>query len=74
MRRNICLSPQIDEFIPGRVAEVSVFLKRSECSDEATPVRVLSASRRGVPEGKDGYKVKIRAAVGRSSLTGIYYR
>lgn len=49
------LSPEIDKFIPGRIAEAFVLLKRSNCTNEATPLGLLSASRSGVPEGKNGH-------------------
>ena len=53
-RSIICLSPQADEFIPCRVAEASVLLKGGVCTNEATSLGLLSASRWGASERKGG--------------------
>ena len=45
--RNICLSPQIGESVPGRIAKASVLLKRGKYPNEVTPLGLLSASRSG---------------------------
>ena len=50
--RSICLGPQTDEFIPCCVAEASVLLKRGKCTNEATPLGLLSTSGGGALEGK----------------------
>ncbi len=53
-RSIICLNPKTDEFIPSRVAETSVQLKGSKCTNESTPLGLLSASISGALEGKGG--------------------
>ena len=58
LRCDIRLSPQICEFIPGRVAETLVPLKRSKCPNEVASVRLLSTSRGAIPEEKGDHMRK----------------
>ena len=68
--RSICLSPQTDEFIPCCVAEASVLLKRGKCTNEATPLGLLSASRGGAWEGKGCQMRKL--SICRKRLSNLY--
>ena len=49
--RNICLSPQISESVPGRIAKASVLLKCGKFPNEATPLGLLSAPRSSALKG-----------------------